>query len=119
MRRKIQSAVCLALATALISTNAHSALTREQQLKALDLRNAEVGALAHQLVTFKDANCPRQTDAQVNDLLNSDFFYTMVAIQNALPEAAFDQLIDETYEYLTCDSEAHALTFVKTRLNIQ
>lgn len=98
---------------------ADAALTREQQLKALELRNEQVGELANKLVSAQDVNCGYQTDQQVEDTLNSDYYYTMVAIQNALPPIQFNQLFDEAYEYLTCETQEHALSYVKKRLNIR
>lgn len=94
-------------------------LNREQQLKALSMRNTVAYDIAKQSLATLDTQCGPRKDTQVRAYLDSDYQAILVALYSLLPPQVFTNLHQRSIKLAECDTLAPSLIFIKTQLKLK
>ena len=118
MKRSL-SILSLSLLMSVAMTVHAKALSRDDQLRALSLRNAQAVEVANISLDYLDSKCSQLSDEQVRYYLNSDYHNVLVAVHSLLPSITFANLHHASLPHAKCDTLTPAFTYIKNTLKLQ
>ncbi|PRQ65156.1 hypothetical protein COR51_23840 [Vibrio mediterranei] len=93
-------------------------LTREQQLRALEIREPGAGVMATLSINYRDRLCGHQSDDDVSRYLSSDYHYQLLALFSLLPTATFQSLHRDSLKAMECDTLQSSSDYIKWALKL-